>query len=383
MIDSPSPFAKPHPGLRVKEYQAVVPRPTAEQIAGFPEEATELLDRIWTRHNELIPYGQYGLDWIRGRHFVLAGATGPGLGGAIESAVRRFTAVDGSVTVLARDLSRSVGFEMGKQMVTRAQNMGLGSRYHMTNDGMALDGPAFDWVLQSLKEAGAKEVIYINCVAAAMAGMMPEMPPIYVKDVDEEGLFQYKLGYLTDQQIENTRHIMGRMAVEFPQKLAEAGIKVRVTGFIDWRGSLDVISRDPESVFYGRQGPYSTSLYLPKEFLQAETIKSYGHGRIVLDLFLPVMRTRALGFIPGAIPQAYIVEKMMKMSGIRLRDVPELALGTLDHIGRALSGGTYNPFPRLDEHEIPLEEWYWQVVQRLCDEPDSEFYWKKWIEMGN
>jgi hypothetical protein len=120
---------------------------------------------------------------------------------------------------------------------------------------------------------------------------------------------------------------------------------------------------------------------LPKEFLQADTIKAYGHGRIVLDAFLPVMRTRALGFIPGAIPQAFISEKMMKLSGIRHRDVPELALGTLDQIGRAVSGGAYNPFPRLDDHEIPLEEWYWQIVQRLCDEPESEFYWKKWIEM--
>ncbi len=381
MIESPSPFAKPHPGLRVKEYQAVVPRPTPDQIGRFPQDATELLDRIWTRHNELIPYGQYGLDWIRGRHFIIAGGTGPGLGGALESAIRRFASVDGSVTVVSRDLSRSVGFEMGKQMVQRAQNMGFGSRYHLSNDGMALDGPSFDWILQSLKESGAKEVIYINCVAAAMAGMLPDTPPIYVKDVDEEGLFQYKLLPLTDQQIENTRHIMGRMAVEFPEKLVEAGIKVAVTTYIDWRGSLDVISRDPESVFYGRQGPYSTSLYLPKEFLQADTIKSYGHGRIVLDVFLPVMRTRALGFIPGAIPQSFIFEKMMKLSGIRHRDVPELALGTLDQIGRALSGGTHNPFPRLDEHEIPLEEWYWQIVQRLNDDPASEFYWKKWIEM--
>jgi hypothetical protein len=381
MIESPSPFAKPHPGLRIKDYQPVVPRPSAEEIARFPEEARGLLDRTWARHNELIPYGQYGLDWIRGRHFVLAGATGPGLGGALESAVRRFTSVDGSVTVISRDLTRSVGFEMGKQMTERATNMGFENRYHLSNDGLALDGPAFDWVIQSLKESGAKEVIYINGVAAAVAGMLPDMPPIYVKDVDEEGLFQYRLMPLSDQQIENTRHVMGRLAVDFPKALAEAGIKVRVTCYIDWRGSLDVISRDPQSPFYGRQGPYSTSLYLPKEFLQADTIKAYGHGRIVLDAFLPVMRTRALGFIPGAIPQAHIVEKMMKVSGIRHRDVPELALGTLDQIGRALSGGAYNPFPRLDDHEIPLEEWYWQIIQRLCDEPDSEFYWKNWIEM--
>ncbi|MBU0508665.1 hypothetical protein KKH27_07515, partial [bacterium] len=143
----------------------------------------------------------------------------------------------------------------------------------------------------------------------------------------------------------------------------------------------DVLSRDPESSAYGRQGPYSTSLYLPKEFLQADTIKAYGHGRIVLDCFLPVMRTRALGFIPGATPQWHLLCRLMDLSGIRRRDVPELALGVLDQIARASAGGPYNPFPRLDDHESPLDEWYRQVVLRLNNDENSEFFWKEWMKL--
>jgi hypothetical protein len=374
-----SPFAIPDPSLRIKQFSHLVPRPTPEQVAKIPTDATALLDRIWTRHNELISYGQFNLDWMRGKHFLLAGATGPGLGGSIESAARRFTVVDGSVTVLARDLSKSVGFEMGMQMMQRAEKAGFGEHYHLINKGMDIKGPTLETIISSLHEAGAKEVIYVNGVAAAFSGMLPGYPPVYVKDVDEEGLFQYELQPLTDQQIETTRYIMGIMAVEFPRVLEDAGIHVEATCYIDWRGSLDVISRDPESPYYGRQGPYSTSLYLPKEFLQADTIQAYGRDRKVIDCYLPVMRSRAIAFIPGATPQAFIAEKMMELSNVRKRDVPELALGVLDHIGRAVSGGPFNPFPRLDDHEVPLEEWYWQIVQRLTNDENSEFYWKNWI----
>jgi len=248
------------------------------------------------------------------------------------------------------------------------------------NDGMATTGPQFEKIVAALREAGAKEIIYVNTVAAAASGLLPGYPPIYVKDVDHDGLFQWRLTPLSEQAIENTRTAMGKMAVAFPRALEAAGFKVLVTCYIDWRGSLDVLSRDPQSSAYGRQGPYSTSLYLPKEFLQADTIQAYGHGRVVLDCFLPVMRTRALGFLPGATPQWYLLNRLMDLSGIRRRDVPELALGVLDQIGRALSGGPYNPFPRLDDHESPLDEWYWQIALRLNDDENSEFHWKQWIK---
>ena len=380
LVASPSPFASPFDGLRIKEFQQVVPRPTAEEIAKFPEQARELLDRISIQQDVFLRTGDFKLDWTKGQHFLLAGATGPGLGGAIESAVRRFTAKEGSVTVLARDLTKSVGFEMGKQMQERGKAAGFEHRYHLSNDGMSIEGPAFEKLVASLREAGAKDLIYVNGVAAAMSGLLPGYPTVYVKDVDEEGLFQWKLNPLTESAIENTRYVMGQLAVQFPRALEAAGFKVHATCYIDWRGSLDVLSRDPETTSYGRQGPYSTSLYLPKEFLQSDTIQSYGHGRTVIDCFLPVMRTRALGFIPGATPQYYLLTRLMDLSGIRRREVPELALGVLDQFGRAVSGGPFNPFPRLDDHEAPLEEWYRQIVLRLNNDEDSEFFWKHWIK---
>ncbi len=380
LVVSPSPFASPSDGLRIKEFQQVVPRPTAEETAKFPEQARELLDRISIQQDVFLRTGDFKLEWMKGQHFLLAGATGPGLGGAIESAVRRSTAKEGSVTVLARDLTKSVGFEMGRQMQERAKAAGFEHRYHVSNDGMSIEGPAFEKLVASLREAGAKDIIYVNGVAAAMSGLLPGYPTIYVKDVDEEGLFQWKLNPLTEAAIENTRYVMGQLAVQFPRALEAAGIRVQATCYIDWRGSLDVLSRDPESTAYGRQGPYSTSLYLPKEFLQSDTIQSYGHGRTVLDCYLPVMRTRALGFIPGATPQYYLLTRLMDLSDIRRRDVPELALGVLDQVGKAISGGPFNPFPRLDDHEAPLEEWYRQIVLRLNNDEDSEFYWKLWIK---
>lgn len=379
MVASPSPFAKPFADLRIKEYQMAVPRPSADEAARFPEEARALLDRIASQQDVFLNGLDYKLDNLKGRHFLLAGATGPGLGGAIETAARRLTEKQGSITVLARDLSKSVGFEMGRQMQQRAAQAGMANRYNLINEGMASEGPGFDKIVAALKAAGAHDIIYVNSVAAAMSGLLPGYPPVYVKDVDAEGLFQWALPPLSEQAIEGTRTIMGRLAVAFPRALEAAGFRVAVTCYIDWRGSLDVLSRDPESTAYGRQGPYSTSLYLPKEFLQADTIQAYGHGRVVLDCFLPVMRTRALGFIPGATPQWYLISRLMDLSGIRRRDVPELALGVLEHINRAVAGGPYNPFPRLDDHESPLDEWYRQIVLRLNNDEGSEFFWKEWI----
>lgn len=380
MVESPSPFAKPDEGLRTKDYSMPVSKPSAEEVARFPEQARALLDRIVSQQDVFLLGGTYKLDWARGHHFLLAGATGPGLGGAMEGAVRRYTAKEGGITVLARDLSKSVGYEMGRQMAERAEQAGFGSRYHWMNEGVATEGLQFDKIVAALREAGAKEIIYVNSVAAAMSGLLPGYPPVYVKDVDDDGLFQWRLTPLSEKAIETTRTVMGKMAVAFPRALEAAGFKVLVTCYMDWRGSLDVLSRDPESIAYGRQGPYSTSLYLPKEFLKADTIQAYGHGRIVLDCYLPVMRTRALGFIPGATPQWHLLNRMMDLSGIRRRDVPEVALGVLDQIGKALAGGPYNPFPRLDDHETPLDEWYWQIVQCLNNDEGSEFFWKEWIK---
>lgn len=375
-----SPFSSPFPQIRVKEHIPVVPRPTAEEVAKFPDQARALLDSIAAQHEQFLAEKLYEIGGLRGRHFLLAGATGPGAGGAIESAARRLTKASGSVTVVARDISKSVGFEMGKQMAERAASDGMGSRYHWINDGIALEGPAFTKMVEALREAGANDIIYINGVAAAMSGLLPDMPTVYIKDVDAEGLFQWQLTALSEQAIQNTRYVMGELAIRVPKALEQAGFRMACCCYMDWRGSLDLESRRVDSPWYGRQGAYSTSLYLPKDTLQAETRAAYGSDKIVLDVFLPIMRTRALPFIPGGGTLSKLFDKLMTLSGVRRRDVPELALGLLQSVAHALSGKPFHPFPRLDLHEAPLDDWFTEIVLRLNEDSSSDFYWKKWME---
>lgn len=380
-MTSPSPFARPTPNVRIREGAPPLTRPSKEEIAAFPAEAQELLDRTWAAQQPLVEAGQYDLSWLAGRHVLLAGATGPGLGGGLASAVLNLmhSLNVGSLTVLARDLTRSLGYETGKAMQERAAAAGLGPRFHWLNDGVALEGKAFEATVAALREAGADRLIYVNTVAAAISGMLPGMPTVYVKDVDEEGLLQWQLRPLTEQEISITRTVMGTMAVEFPHRLAEAGFEIEATSFADWRGSLDRQSRDPDNEEYGRQGAYSTSLYLPKLDLQRAARQAYGSGRPVLDCFYPIMRTRALPFIPGGTTMAQVYDKLMQREGIRRIEVPELALMTLDRIGKAVTQGYDNPFPRFDTHEIALDEWFYEVVLRLNDDENSDFYYKRWI----
>jgi hypothetical protein len=169
------------------------------------------------------------------------------------------------------------------------------------------------------------------------------------------------------------------MAVKFPKVLAENGIGVEASVFADWRGSLDKISRDPAQREYGRQGAYSTSLYLPKEALQAYTRERYGTDQIALDIFYPMMRTRALPLIPGGMTVAAVNEKIMQKEGVRRLDVPELALKGLDFVGKALTEGYDNPFPRTDDHDTHLDEWMFEVLARLNNDEDSDFYYKRWL----
>jgi hypothetical protein len=161
--------------------------------------------------------------------------------------------------------------------------------------------------------------------------------------------------------------------------LEENGIVVEASVFADWRGSLDKASRDPNQREYGRQGAYSTSLYLPKDILQAATREAYGTDWLMLDIFYPMMRTRALPFIPGGMMMADINEKLMQKEGIRRREVPELALGALDKVGQALTEGYDNPFPRLDSHDVYLDEWMFEVAARINNDENSDFYYQRWI----
>lgn len=374
-----SPFAHPDPTLPIREGAPQLARPTKEEIERFPAEAQALLDNIEAEQAPFMAAGQFNLDWLEGRHILLAGATGPGVGGALAAAVlQNDTAA--SLTVISRDLKRSLNFESGRLLEEKARTAGWGARFHWLNDGTALEGSALENLLAALGEAGADRVVYFNTVAAALSGLLPGMPPIYVKDVDETGrLFQWQLKPLSDKEIEITKFVMGEMAVRFPEVLEENGVAVEAAVFADWRGSLDKASRDPAQREYGRQGAYSTSLYLPKDILQAATRAAYGSERVVVDIFYPMMRTRALPFIPGAVLVADINTTLMQKEGVRLIGVPELALGALDKVGQALNDKTYNPFPRLDSHDMYLDEWLFEVAVHLNEDEDSDFYFKRWV----
>lgn len=375
-----SPFAKPNPDLPVVEGVPQLSRPTKEEIESFPAEAKELLDSTAAAQKEFLAGGQFNLDWLAGRHVLLAGATGPGLGGALATAVLN-QGQAASVTILGRDLKKSLNFETGLLMEKLAQNQGLGQHFHWLNSGMALEGKALNEILVALTEAGADRVVYFNTVAAALSGLLPGMPPVFVKDVDAEGnLFQWQLLPLNEKQIEVTKTVMGEMAVQFPDVLKANGIAVEAEVYADWRGSLDRAGRVPSLPEYGRQGAYSTSLFLPKDTLQAHTRAAYGRrDDVVMDIFYPMMRTRALPLIPGGLTMANVSDKLMEKEGIRRRDVPELALAALDVVGKALTDGYDNPFPRLDSHDAHLDEWFYEVVKRLNNNEDSDFYFKRWM----
>jgi len=375
-----SPFASPSPGLRIKQGGPPLRRPEPAEVAAFPERARSLIEGTTKSQAACLERGAYPLEWVEGRHFLLVGGTGSGVGGALAAAVLNLLGASGSLTIVARDLKRSLGYQSALLLKEKADRAGLGERFQWLNRGAALEGERFDEIVQAVKEAGADRVVYVNTVAAAMSGLLPGYPPVFVRDVDEEGLFEWELSPLDERSIEATKFTMGTMAVEFPDALEKAGVAVEAAAFADWRGSVDRSSRDPASPEYGRQGAYSTSLYLPKEIIQAATSSAYLAGRRpTIDCFLPVMKTQALSMVPGAMAMACLYESLMEKEGIRCIDPPELALGMLDRIGRAVRGESDNPFPRLDLHEASLDLWFLEVLTRLNEDENSDFYFKRWI----
>jgi len=354
-------------------------RPTAEEAASYPEEAKTLLLDTWSAQESLLEAGLYDLEWTKGKHFLLTGATGAGLGGALAACLLHLLGDAGSLIVVGRDLKKSLGYETGLCMQALAGETGFGDRFQWLNTGIALDGTRMEQVVDALKKAGAARVVYVNTVAAASSGMLPGCPPVYVRDVDEDGIFQWELAALDERSIEATKTVMGTLAVEFPLALEKNGFSVEVTAFADWRGSLDRSSRDPSSPTYGRQGAYSTSLYLPKEIIQEAVSASYGTGRILIDFFLPMMKTRALNMIPGGVAMYGLYEKLMEKEGVRRVLIPEIALGMLDRMGKRVSLEEDNPFPRLDQHEAMLDLYFFEVVQRLTMDEDSDFYYQRWL----
>ncbi len=374
-----SPFADPSPGLRIKLGGPPLRRPDPAEIAAFPERARNLIESTWKSQAACLERSAYPLDWVEGRHFLLVGATGSGVGGALATAVLNLLGASGSLTIVARDLKRSLGYQGTLVLKEKAEQAGIGERFQWLNTGAALEKERFEQIVQAVKGAGADRVIYVNTVAAAMSGLLPGCPPVFVRDVDEEGLFEWELTLLDERSIEATKFTMGTMAVELPDALEKAGVRVEAAAFADWRGSVDRSSRDPASPDYGRQGAYSTSLYLPKEIIQAATSSAYRAGRPTIDCFLPVMKTQALSMVPGGMAMACLYETLMEKEGIRSVDPPELALGMLDRIGRVVRGESDNPFPRLDLHEASLDLWFLELLTRLNEDENSDFYFKRWI----
>ncbi len=380
-LSSHSPFARPMDGLRIKKGSPPLSRPSREGATLIEKKAERFLQDTWASQVSCLETKSFQLDWVKGKHFLLAGATGSGLGGALATTIFNLLEDVGSLTVLARDPKRSLGYETGLALQRSAERGGYGDRFSWLNSGMDLEGPRLEKIITSLNGIGVDRLIYVNTVAAASSGLLPGCPPIFVKDVDEDGLFQWELAPLDDRSIEATRYMMGTLAVDFPHILEKAGIDVEAVAFTDWRGSLDRSSREPTSPDYGRQGAYSTSLYLPKEIIQAATASAYGSGRVVIDLFLPVMETQALSMIPGGVAMYRLFQKLMGAQCMRPIYIPELALGVLDRLGKAINKEDDNPFPRLDSHEIPLDLWFLEVLKRLNDDESSEFYYKKWISL--
>jgi len=112
--------------------------------ASFPQRARELLDATWVSQSSCLDRGAYPLAWVEGKHFLLLGATGSGLGGALATALLNLLGPSGSLTIVSRDLKRSLGYETGLVMQEKADQAGLGSRFQWLNTGAALEGDRFE-----------------------------------------------------------------------------------------------------------------------------------------------------------------------------------------------------------------------------------------------
>jgi hypothetical protein len=377
MADLPSPWARVEPRTRIKEGAPAIQRPTKEQIAGFPKEASDLIDDSWAAQKSLIDSGKYDASWMDGQHLVIVGGTGRGLGGAVSVIALQNLGRLGSLTVIGRDMKRSMEFAFGESLTERSAGS---DKFHWLNDGISVEGEGFDAIVALLKSKGVKDAIYVNGVAAASSGLMPGLPPVYVKDIDEEGTYVWQLTELPERSIEATRSFMGTLTIQFPDALEAAGINVEVAAYADWRGSLDRGSRDPQSPTFGRWGSYSTSLYLPKDIIQDATRKAYADGRKWIDVFFPTMRTRALPFIPGGVVMSRVYDNILRKSGISRIDIPELGLGMVHQVGQRLTDKDDNPFPRYDAHEAPFDEWIYEILNLINDDENSKFYYEKWLD---
>jgi hypothetical protein len=150
-------------------------------VAAFPERARALVEETWAFQASCLERDDaYPLDWVRDRHFLLVGGTGSGLGGALATAVLNLLGDAGSLTIVARDLKRSLGYQGALVLQEKAEQAGLGERFQWLNTGAALEGERFEQIVGAVEKAGADRVVYVNTVAAAKSGRLPGGPPRFV-----------------------------------------------------------------------------------------------------------------------------------------------------------------------------------------------------------
>ena len=156
MSESSSPFAQPAPDLRIKEGAPAIARPSKEEVEAFPAEGVKLLDK--NRNAQQAVADRYNVDWAKGKHFVIAGGTGLGIGCSVATAAMNLVAKSGSLTVIARDLSKSLGYATGAEMEIRAKDAGMGGRFAWINDGVGLEGKTLDTIVNALNGMDAQDV---------------------------------------------------------------------------------------------------------------------------------------------------------------------------------------------------------------------------------
>ncbi|MCC7365231.1 MAG: hypothetical protein IT303_12755 [Dehalococcoidia bacterium] len=371
----------PYPGLPVLEGGPAIARPPRD--ATFLSEGHRLIKKNLAIQTPLLA-DKSRVAWMSGRHFLVAGGTGPGLGAAYVTALLA-SGLPASVTVVSRDLRQSVGHATGELFLKLTEELGRKVKFSWTNDGLSFEGPAFEGLVAMLRDARAADVVYLNTVAAANSGVLPGMPDVYTKDINDSGeLFQWKLPVLTDKQVTATRFIMGDLAVALPVALRKLGIDVSCEVYADWRGSLDRDSRDPDSIHYARQGAYSTSLYLPKDVVHSAVAEHYGtSSRRMVDIFFPVMNTRALPLIPGGRLMNGLISGLLERAKVRQKSVAELAVNALYVIGDAINDRLSNPFPRLDDYELPIDLWALELQRLVSADPTDPFYVRRWLSSGS
>ena len=159
------PYARMRPNMRVREGAPVPQRPTKEEIENFPRDAANLLAYI-ASCQDAMRANPYDVSWTADRHFLIAGGSGTGIGGALSVALLNCLSSRGSLTMVARDLTpkglhppkRKVSPESGDTAISRLGLMvsrtgavrGVSFTCPRKHLSFPLPAPALLWALRGL-----------------------------------------------------------------------------------------------------------------------------------------------------------------------------------------------------------------------------------------